>query len=608
MEKISYLEKISTGVTLFDGAMGTMLYDRGVFINRCFEEINITSPNLVLDIYKEYVEAGAQVVTTNTYGANRVNLNGYNLAHKTEDIIKAGVTLAKESAKDYVYIAGSVGQAPVGTDYKKEVETLTEQAEILIDSGVDLILFESFTNINLLLEMCEIVKQIKDIPIQAQFTLEPVAPSEYKRLGKLYAQKLDRSKFTDVIGINCTMGPSEMLEILQGTINFVHKPFSVIPNSGHPKVVDGRQMYLSTPEYFAEYAKRFLDGGASVVGGCCGTTPEHIKKMADAILTLDRGYQHIELVNFDEGVELKKPIPLEERSALGHDLKNGTWIESVELVSPMGSDIRKFMLKVKALEKAGVEYINIPDGPRASSRMSAFATALHIKNSTKCEPILHVCGRDKNLIAMQADFLGAESFGLRDMLLITGDPPKVGKYPDVTGVFDVDSIGMLQMATRLNGKIDIGGSELSSGTAMVSGAGINPVAPFIDREIERAFQKAEGGAEYFISQPVYDIELLASFIDKIKSCGIPTIIGVWPLASYRNALFLQNEVPGVDIPKHIMKRMEKHLDKESARRDGVQIAREIVSALKDKIQGVQVSPPFGNINTALDVLKKDIDY
>ncbi len=240
--------------------------------------------------------------------------------------------------------------------------------------------------------------------------------------------------------------------------------------------------------------------------------------------------------------------------------------------------------------------------------MSAFATALHIKKSTTCEPILHVCGRDKNLIAMQADFLGAESFGLRDMLLVTGDPPKVGKYPDVTGVFDVDSIGMLSMATRLNGNIDIGGSALSAGTAIVSGAGVNPVAPFIDREIERAYQKAEAGAEYFISQPVYDIELLSDFIDKLKGTGIPTIIGVWPLASYRNALFLQNEVPGVDIPDDIMKRMEKHTDKEAARRDGVLIAREIVASLKDKIGGVQVSPPFGNIDTALEVLKENIDY
>ncbi|MBN2618774.1 MAG: methylenetetrahydrofolate reductase, partial [Spirochaetales bacterium] len=297
-------------------------------------------------------------------------------------------------------------------------------------------------------------------------------------------------------------------------------------------------------------------------------------------------------------------LPLENRSSLGYDLKKGNWIETVELVSPMGADISVFMKRVKALEEAGIKYINIPDGPRASSRMSAFATALHIKQQTKVEPILHVCGRDKNLIAMQADFLGAESFGLRDMLLVTGDPPKVGKYPHVTGVFDVDSVGMLQMTKRLNGCVDIGGEKLSSGTSMVSGAGINPVAPFIDREIERAFQKAEAGAEYFISQPVYDIELLSNFIDKIKQTNVPVIIGVWPLASYRNALFLQNEVPGVEIPKYILDRMEKHTDKEQARIDGVEIAKEIISTLKDKIAGVQVSPPFGNILTAIEVLQK----
>ncbi len=608
MEKIDYLQKVANGITLFDGAMGTMLYDRGVFINRCFEELNITNPDMVSEIYKEYASAGAQVLTTNTYTANRINLGGYNLVDKLDDIISSGVSLARNAAGEELYVAGSVGRAPDGTDKALEIEALTEQITLLIKAGVDLILFESFSDIDLLLELCKITKSIKNIPVQAQFTLPPVAPTEYLKMGKLYAQKLDRSKFTDVIGVNCTMGPGEMLEILKDTVNFIHKPFSVIPNSGHPKVVDGRQIYLSTPEYFAEYAKRFLDGGASVIGGCCGTTPAHIKKMADAVLTLDRGYQHIELASVEEGVEFKTPVLLENRSALGKDLKDGNWIETVELVSPMGSDITKFMEKVVGLEKAGIKYINIPDGPRASSRMSAFATALHIKNKTEVEPILHVCGRDKNLIAMQADFLGAESFGLRDMLLVTGDPPKVGKYPDVTGVFDVDSIGMLNMSTRLNGCIDIGGSSLTSGTAMVSGAGINPVAPFIEREIERAFQKAEAGAEYFISQPVYDIELLSSFIDRLKDTNVPIIIGVWPLASYRNALFLQNEVPGVDIPEHIMKRMEKHTDKESARRDGVLIARDIVKSLKEKIGGVQVSPPFGNITTALEVLKNDINY
>ena len=604
MAKIDYLERVKQGILLFDGAMGTMLYDRGVFINRCFEESNITMSNLVSDIFNEYVEAGAQVLTTNTYGANRINLGGYNLADKTVDIINEGVNLARKSAGDNIYVAGSVGRAPEGTEHLKEIEALTEQITLLINAGVDLILFESFNDINLLLELCEISKQIApNVPVQAQFTLPPLAPSEYKKLGRLYAQKLDRSRYTDIIGINCTMGPSEMLDILQDTVNFIHKPFSIIPNSGHPKVVDGRQMYLSTPEYFAEYAKRFLDGGASVIGGCCGTTPAHIKKMADAVLTLDRGYKQIELAEIEEGAKLQEAIPLEDRSSLGGDLKAGKWIETIELVSPMGSDVSMFMDKVRTLEKAGIKYINIPDGPRASSRMSAFATALHIKNSTTCEPILHVCGRDKNLIAMQADFLGAESFGLRDMLLITGDPPKVGKYPDVTGVFDVDSIGMLKMSTRLNGKIDIGGSPLKSGTAMVSGAGINPVAPFIDREIERAFQKAEAGAEYFISQPVYDIELLSDFIDKLKGTNIPVIIGVWPLASYRNALFLQNEVPGVEIPEHIMKTMERYTDKESARLGGIKIAREIIKQLKDKIGGVQVSPPFGNITTVLDVLR-----
>lgn len=604
----NYIDRVKEGIVLYDGAMGTELYDRGIFINSCFEEVCLKKPELVKAIHQEYVDAGAQALKTNTYGANRLNLAGHNIADKQREIIFAAVELARDAAGDKLYVAGSVGEAPSGTDKDFEIEVLTEQIKLLLEAGVDLILFESFSDIDQLIKIAEVTKGLKDIPVQAQFTLTPVAPEEYKKTGRLYAQKLDKCRFTDVIGINCTMGPAEMLDILQVTRDFIHKPFSLMPNAGHPRMVDGRQLYLSTPEYFAEYAKRFLDGGAAVIGGCCGTKPAHIHKMAGAVLTLDAGYHHVELAHMDSGVELKEPLALEERSSLGEELKKGSWLKTVELVSPMGSDISKFLERVKKLEDAGVKYVNIPDGPRASSRMSALATALHIQMKTSIEPVLHVCSRDKNLIGLQADFLGAESFGLRNMLLVTGDPPKVGKYPDVTGVFDVDAIGMLSMTTRLNGAVDIGGEELSTQTAFVKGAGINPVAPFLEREIERAFQKAEAGAEFFISQPVWDTEVLKSFINKIKDTGVPVIIGVWPLASYRNALFLHNEVPGVTIPEEIMERMKKHQDKEEARRDGVRIAREIIEEMRPYVAGVQVSPPFGNIKTALEVLADEIEY
>jgi len=425
---------------------------------------------------------------------------------------------------------------------------------------------------------------------------------EYHKAAPAIAQRLDAESGIDVIGFNCTIGPSDMLDILTSIRPLVHKPVCVMPNAGFPKEVEGRQIYLATPDYFAEYAQRFFEGGAGVIGGCCGTTPEHIKKMGRAILTFGSARQTIEVDTKEKEAPRKESVPLGQRSKLGAALAAGEWVTSVEIVPPLGASLARVIEKTKDLSTRGITCINVPDGPRASSRISAFIAAMEIQRESGVETILHFGCRDRNLIAMQADLLAGEAVGLKNMLLITGDPPKVGNYPDVTGVFDVDSIGLLSLADRLNHGIDLGGTELSTPTSLVLGAGANPVSAALGREIERTHRKAEADAEFFITQPVFDAGKLLEFLKAIEDTNVPVIAGVWPLASYRNALFLHNEVPGVVIPDEIMERMKRQESKEAAREEGIKIAREIVERVRGAVKGIQVSPPFGRIQTALDVI------
>ncbi|WP_028972660.1 bifunctional homocysteine S-methyltransferase/methylenetetrahydrofolate reductase [Spirochaeta cellobiosiphila] len=608
-----YLERLQEGVLLFDGAMGTRLYDKGVFVNRSFDEVSLSNPSLIKEIHSEYVQSGAQAIETNTFGANRIKLKGFNLNDKVKDINLGAAKVAREVAGSEVYVAGAVGPtgeilAPLGPLSIEEASfCFREQMEALVDGGVDLILLETFKNIDELLLAAKISKNVAPhIPVQAQFSVG--TPNldhydEYRKQAIDFAKQLELSKYVDVIGFNCSVGPGDSLEVLLSIRSYVTKPISVMPNAGYPKKIEDRYIYMATPDYFAEYANRFVDAGATIIGGCCGTGPEHIQKMGVAALSMDVGRRHIELKITAEDVQTKTPQPLNERSRLGHYLNEGKWIETVELTPPMGTDLSTYINKANELYTAGVDFINVPDGPRASSRISALVASLHLQQNTHIEPIFHMCTRDKNLIGLQSELLGCEALGLRNMLLITGDPPKVGRYPDVTGVFDIDSIGLTSLVERLNQGVDLGGQGLPQNTNFVKGAGINPTSATLDTEIERVYKKAEAGCDYFITQPIYDVEKMISFLDKIKETKVPVILGVWPLASYRNALFLHNEVPGVTIPQYILDRMKTHDDKEQAREDGIKISREIIKEMKPFINGVQISPPFGRIKTALDVLK-----
>jgi len=605
-----YLDRLKDGILLFDGAMATYLFSQGVYLKKCFEEVCMTNPALVLDVHREYIARGAQAIETNSYGANPLKLAGFHLADKTEAINRAAVALARQAAGDEVYVAGSVGPTgrilePDGPLTEREAkESFRAHIGALLRAGVDLILLETFQNRRELALAVEVVKELDPtIPLQAQFTYGRglfVGEDFYLHEAEAWGPFLQALP-VDVVGVNL-MGPADALETVAVLKKHVTKPLAVMPDSGMPKEVDGRQFYLMNPDYFAEYAKLFLDAGVAVIGGCCGTTPEYIGKAAEAVLSFDAGRRQVKWVKTKPEVPEQTPVALADRSALGAALARGEWITSIELVPPLGIDPAPMLEKAVALEAAGVKFVNLPDGPRASARLGALVSAALIAQKTKLEPILHMACRDKNLIGLQGDLFGYHALGLRNVLLVTGDPPKVGKYPNVTGVFDVDSIGLTQVVRRFNAGVDMGAEALPQVTRFVHGTGVNPAFPVPQTELERARQKADAGTEYFITQPVWDVDQLERFLDDLQKAGVPVILGVWPLASYRNALFLANEVPGVVIPRVVLDRMEKITDKEAGRQEGIALARQIVARLRHRVAGIQVSPPFGNVRTALEVI------
>ncbi|MCL2295372.1 MAG: bifunctional homocysteine S-methyltransferase/methylenetetrahydrofolate reductase [Spirochaetes bacterium] len=613
--RIKYLERIKKGVVLFDGAMGTMLYEEGVPLNSCFEEVTVSNPALVGNIHRRYIDAGAQVIETNSFGANPIKLKTYQIENRTEEINRAAARLARKEAGNDIYVAGSAGPlgqrlAPLGPiSIKDAEEAFKTQIAALVSEDIDLIIFESFRETDELLLAVKVAKSLApDIPVQAQFTLGPFNVEEYKRQAPSIAQQLEAESAIDAVGVNCAVGPDHILEILMAIKPFVKKPIAVMPNAGLPREIDNRNMYLASPAYFGNYALKFMEAGASIIGGCCGTTPAHIKEAGKMVLFLGAAVSEVKVTSVAEkAVQEKEEVPLANRTSLGKALADGSWITTVELIPPMGTDLTKIIERSAELKKKGIQYINLPDGPRASSRISVGITALEIERKAGIETIPHICCRDKNLIGIQSELLGFQAVGLRNAFIITGDPPKIGNYPDVTGVFDVDAIGLIALAKRLNKGIDFGGKELAGQTSFVIGAGANPATTGLEREIERCFQKAEVGADYFITQPVFDFEHLLNFLDKIKETKLPVIAGIWPLASYRNALFLNNEVPGVTIPDHIMKRMEKTQTKEEGVREGILIAREILAKVKPAVKGIQISPPFGAIQSAIDVIREDFE-
>lgn len=603
----SFQEALQRGLLVFDGAMGTEIYRRHVFTNRSFDELCLSDPKLIRRIHTEYRDAGADVLTTNTFGANRAALAQFALAEKLRDILHAGARLAREvadAADRQVFVAGSIGPLPSTPPYDAmAAEMIVEQATGLREGGADFILFETQPTRAALERCAAAMRRLPDVPFMLSFVIvgnqETAAGESVERM---LAPLPSHCAPPIAWGFNCGVGPDGLLGAVEQAVQCSSLPLVVQPNAGIPKEVEHRRIYLCSPEYLATYAKRYVALGASAVGGCCGTTPEHTREIVAAIKPLKRVTIAPAVRETKAAIEGKPPAPLAEKSQLGARLAKGQWVTSVELLPPRGYDLRSTLDKAVALRQHGVHAINLPDGPRATARLSSLVAAERILREAAIEPILHFCCRDRNLIGMQADLLACAACGVRNILFITGDPPKLGDYPQATGVFDTDSIGMVAVQRRLNGGMDLGWQPIDPPTFAVIGVGLDPTALDEKRELHRFCQKVEAGAEFAITQPVFDPDALLRFLDKVQPFGLPILAGIWPLASYRNAAFMRNEVPGVLVPDSVMQRMAAVESRDAQLAAGVEIARESVARVRDRVAGIQVSAPFGNIETAWAVI------
>ncbi len=594
-------------VHVSDGAMGTLLYSKGIFLNVCYDELNLRQPDVIRDVHREYVRAGAELIETNTFGANPIKLAHHGLAAETEAINEAAARLAREAAGDRAAVVGAIG--PLGIRIEPFGETSVEEARAafarqvtgLLAGGVDGFLLETFSDVEELRAAVDAVHGLSDLPIIAQMTVGEDGRTQYGTAPSTFGPAI-AAMGVDVIGVNCSVGPHGVLEAIEHLARVVTLPLSAMPNAGLPRDVDGRQMYMASPEYMAGYARRMVEAGARIVGGCCGTTPEHIKAMVGFVQSAAPRHAHVTVA--PAAAQGVPAVPLAERSRLGAKLANGEFVTTVEIVPPKGVDPAPMYAQVRLLKAAGVDAVNVPDGPRAQSRMGALLSGLLIEREVGIEAVVHYACRDRNLLGMLSDLLGAAAAGLRNLLIITGDPPKMGPYPDATAVFDIDAIGLTNVVSRLNHGLDPGGNAIGAPTKFVIGVGANPTAPEFEREMARFAWKVDAGAEYAVTQPVFDLDQLDRFLDRASKHRIPIVAGIWPLVSLRNAEFLANEVPGVSIPPAVLERMRvaSAQGREAGLAEGVQIAREMLAAVRPRVQGVQIAAPLGRVPVALEVL------
>lgn len=602
-------------VVVFDGAMGTMLYGKGMPLSHCYDELCLSNPALVREIHSQYVGAGAQVIETNSFGANHYKLAKHELNDKVAAINRRAAELARDEAREAALVAGAIG--PLGlkiepwgpTSIEEAREAFREQAAALHDGGVDLFVLETFSDLNEIHQALQAIREVCALPVVAQMTVQEDCTSLYGTTPEVFTQRLDEWG-ADIIGINCSVGPHVMLSTLERMIRVTHRTLSVQPNAGVPRNVEGRNIYLASPEYMAEYARRFILTGARVVGGCCGTTPAHIRAIANAVKAL-RPRRATTIATPPAGhteTLTTAEVPRPGKSPLAARLASGEFVNCVELVPPRGHALVKLVDRARRLKDAGIDAVNIPDGPRASARMAPLALAVLLENEVGMETILHYACRDRNLVGMQSDLIGAFALGLRNLLIVTGDPPKLGDYPDATAVFDVDSIGLTNMVKRLNQGLDLGGNSIGDPTAFHIGVGVNPGAVDVEFELRRFAYKVEAGAEFAITQPIYDPDLLEVFVRRIGGFGIDLIAGIWPLVSMRNAEFMSNEVPGAKVPSAVMDRMRLAESKGNAAEEGVAIARQVLERIRPMIRGVQVAAPFGRIDLALAVVGRSLRH
>lgn len=595
---------------VFDGAMGTVLYSRGIYINRCYDELSVREPDLIREVHREYLRAGAEVLETNTFGANRLKLAEHGLEAQVAAINGSAARIAKEVAGANALVAGAIGPLgiriePYGPTSLDEARSLfREQAAALLEGGADFILLETFADLD---EVHQALLGAHDAgapAVIAQMTVQEDGTTVYGTAAAVLAAKLDEWG-ADAIGLNCSVGPAVILSALEEMAQATERPLSAQPNAGLPREIAGRKMYMASPEYMAKHAQRMIRAGVKFVGGCCGTTPEHIRRIADAVHSVAPRRTLVNVQAHPESAAPVAGVPLAERSNWGRKIAGGDLVTTVEIVPPRGITPAKMLAGVRLLKQAGVDAVNVPDGPRAQMRMGVLPTATLVEQVVGIETVVHYCCRDRNLLGMLSDLLGAHALGLRNLLLITGDPPKMGPYPDATAVFDIDAIGLANLVSRLNHGLDPGGNSIDEPTSFTIGVGVNPGAPDLENELSRFYWKVDAGAEYAITQPVFDPAQLLRFVEEIERRGlrVPIVAGIWPLVSARNAEFLANEVPGVTLPQSIVERMQRASaqSREHALAEGIAIAREMFHEVSGAVQGLQVSAPFGKVEFALQV-------
>jgi len=606
-------ELIGDGRThVLDGAMGTVLYQRGVFVNVCFDELCLSEPDVVLGVHADYVRAGAEIIETNTFGANPIKLSAFGLDPKTEEINEAAATLARRAAGGRASVLGAIGPLgiriePWGPTSTEEAAALfSRQAEGLAAGGVDGFILETFSDVEEITQALRAVRSVAgDAPIFAQMTFGEDGFTAYGTTIETVAEQLEVAG-ADVIGLNCSVGPSAMLVGVERLVAAVDRPVSALPNAGLPRDVGDRKIYLASPEYMARYGRRMAEAGARFVGGCCGTTPEHTHHLS-ALLGAARPRKLAVTVAggavADGAAAVAEAVPLAIRSGLGRKLAAGEFVRGVELTPPRGWEPRELFAGARHLRDVGVDTVHIVDGPTDGSRIASLPAAIVLERELGVETVPHYSCRDRNMLGMVGDLLGAAAAGIRNVLLVTGDPPRQGPY-DTGGVYDIDSIGLTNVARQLNVGLDPGGGSIGAPTSFVVGVAVNPGAMDAEEEIRRFAWKAEAGADFAVTQPVFDPEIFLAFARQLEEFGVPILAGLWPPLSLRNAEFLANEVPGLSVPEWVLTRMRKAEGEGevAAAREGVRLAREILAEVEGAVAGVMVSAPGNRVDRAIAVL------
>ena len=603
------LSRLKQGAILGDGAMGTYLYTRGVSFNHCFDHLNITDPQLVGSIHDEYISAGSDLIETNTYGANRLKLAQHGLEGSVRDINYRGVKIARDrrevSGRD-ILVAGSIG--PLGKLIGRfgglttaEARALfAEQAEALLEGGVDLFMVETIPDVEELRIAVEEIRRVCELPVVGQVSINDDLTTIR---GNSIIEVLEAAKELklDVVGANCSVGPQRIYDFLALLRNMTELPISAQPNAGLPKYNEGRFFYVSSPEYFADYCGQFLSLGVAIVGGCCGTTPAHIRAMKKVFDSFQRSDSSAVAITVGEEPIARPELTTDARISDFAAKLGKKFVVSVEIDPPRGANSEKVLKAAAKLKEAGVDAVNVADSPMARTRMSCLAVSGLICAQVNMQVILHFTCRDRNLMGLQSDLIGAHALGVRNILAITGDPPSLGDYPNATAVYDVDAIGLVDIISRLNNGTDLAGNPIGSNTEFSIGVAINPTTETLPRELERLEKKVAAGAQFAMTQPLYDLEVLEIFIEKTRHIKIPILLGLLPLQSYRHAEFLHNEVPGIEIPQDLRRRMNE-AGKDAAA-VGIASCRELLARARNVVQGAYLMPSFGRYDTILKVLE-----